>query len=53
MVVEWARYVKPSTGGELEINDFTQIYLEEGLLLVELIGGGYGLARYRHLRLSQ
>ena len=39
-VVERAREVKPSPRGELEITDLNRMYLEEGQLRVELMGGG-------------
>ena len=39
-VVDRARQVKPSPRGELEITDLNQMYLEEGLLQVELMGRG-------------
>jgi glucose-1-phosphate thymidylyltransferase len=39
-VVERARQVKPSPRGELEITDLNRLYLEEGLLRVELMGRG-------------
>ena len=39
-VVERARRVQPSVRGELEITDLNRMYLEEGLLKVELMGRG-------------
>jgi glucose-1-phosphate thymidylyltransferase len=39
-VVERARRVQPSPRGELEITDLNRMYLEEGLLQVELMGRG-------------
>jgi len=39
-VVERARQVRPSHRGELEITDLNQLYLDEGLLRVELMGRG-------------
>lgn len=39
-VVERARQVVPSPRGELEITDLNRLYLEEGLLQVELMGRG-------------
>ena len=40
-VVKKALLVKPSARGELEITTLNQIYLEEDLLIVELMGRGY------------
>ena len=39
-VVDRARQVQPSARGELEITDLKQMYLDEGLLQVELMGRG-------------
>ena len=39
-VVDRARQVEPSPRGELEITDLNQMYLDEGLLRVELMGRG-------------
>ena len=40
-VVEYARTLKPSKRGELEITDLNRIYLEQGALNVELLGQGF------------
>ena len=40
-VVRFAREVKPSWRGELEITDINRRYLEEGRLTVEKLGRGY------------
>ena len=40
-VVEYAKNLKPSKRGELEITDLNRIYLERGDLNVELLGQGY------------
>ena len=40
-VVEYARNLKPSRRGELEITDLNRIYLENGMLNVELLGQGF------------
>ena len=40
-VVEYARSLKPSARGELEITDRNRIYLEAGSLNVELLGQGF------------
>ena len=40
-VVEYAKNLKPSERGELEITDLNRIYLEQGLLNVELLGQGF------------
>lgn len=40
-VVEYAKNLKPSARGELEITDLNRIYMENGDLNVELLGQGY------------
>ncbi len=40
-VVEYAKNLKPSPRGELEITDLNRIYLENGALEVELLGQGF------------
>ena len=45
-VVEYAKNLKPSARGELEITDLNRIYLENGELDVILFGTGLYLAGY-------
>ena len=40
-VVEFAKQIKPSARGELEISDLKQMYLEDGSLSVQLLGRGF------------
>ena len=40
-VVEYAKKIKPSERGELEITDINKLYLKEGQLHVKLLGRGY------------
>ena len=39
--VSFAKMLKPSTRGELEITDLNRLYLDEGRLHVELLGQGF------------
>lgn len=40
-VCQWAKQIKPSARGELEISDLNALYLERGQLKTSLLGRGY------------
>lgn len=40
-VVQYAKSLKPSARGELEITDLNRLYLEDGMLSVQTMGRGY------------
>ena len=40
-VVKFAKQIKPSARGELEISDLNQMYLKDGSLSVQLLGRGF------------
>jgi glucose-1-phosphate thymidylyltransferase len=40
-VVDYAKSLRPSTRGELEITDLNRLYLQQGKLSVEIMGRGY------------
>ncbi|GHU73873.1 glucose-1-phosphate thymidylyltransferase [Clostridia bacterium] len=40
-VVDYAKHLKPSSRGELEITDLNRVYLEDGSLNVQVLGRGF------------
>lgn len=40
-VIDFAKSLKPSVRGELEITDLNRLYLEQGMLNVKMMGRGY------------
>jgi UTP-glucose-1-phosphate uridylyltransferase len=52
-VVERARQVQPSARGELEITDLNRLYLDDGLLRVELMGRGMASGSIRSWRITR